>query len=139
MPVKIRKPFIETFVLEKTDKEFQNDGPPTVIKVRLATNGDEEQRNSLWALTERKVNQDATISVVTRLGMTDLHREEVWLTLSECNIENEDGSSLFDFKDGRLTDKMQFEKAWGRLDPIMAEEIIEKVHEHNKQWGPLGN
>lgn len=138
MPLKLSPPVIETFELEKSDKLFDNQGDPTIVKIRQATNGEEEQRDKLLSLVEKRYEQ-SSIVFVSSLGYSELHREEVFLTLAECNIEKEDGTPLFEFKDKRLDDKTAFLKAWARLQPEIAAEIIEKVHEVNLQWGPQGN
>ena len=139
MPIKIKAPMIESHTLDKCDKLFENTGSATVIKVRQATQGEEEQRNSLYALTERRINPDDSVSFHTHVSIDDVFREEVWLTLADCNIEDSEGEPLFYFMCNRLEDKPAFIKAWHRLDPAMADEIIEKVHETNIQWGPQGN
>lgn len=138
MPLQLKPPVIEVFSLEKSDKLFDNMGEPTIVKVRQATNGEEEQRDKLLSLVEKRY-EESSIVFVSSLGYSELHREEVFLTLAECNIEKEDGTPLFEFKNQRLHDKPKFLAAWARLHPEIAAEIIEKVHEVNQQWGPQGN
>ena len=139
MPIRIKPPTLQDFILEKTDKEFENVGSPTTVRVRQATQGDEESRESLFNLTQTKFTNSGERIQSNTLGMNDVWRREVFLTLSDCNIELEEGVRLFEFKNGKLVDENKFHDAWMKLDPIVADEIIEKVHELNTQWGPEGN
>lgn len=141
MPIRIKVPLVENFILEKSDKLLENTGNPTIVKIRQASQGEEEERNALFALTEKRIHlEDGMTSYHTYISVDDVWREEVWLTLADCNIENEDGEPLFQFKANRISmEKNEFKKAWGRLDPHVASEIIEKVHAVNQQWGPAGN
>jgi hypothetical protein len=140
MPISIKPPLIQSFVLEECDKLFENTGAPTTIKVRQASQGEEEERNSLFALTEKRFKADGDVSYHTHVSIDDVWREEVWLTMADCNITNDlTGDQLFTFNGNRLSSKEAFLKAWRQLDVRMAQEIIKKVHEANIQWGPQGN
>lgn len=144
MAIQVKTPLIETHILEKCDKLYGNTGSPTKIQIRQASQGEEELRSSLLALTDRRMDNEGVL-FRTKVSLDDLHREEVFLTLADCDILDsaldDDGQPkrLFTFEKNRISNKAEFLKAWARLDPPMADEIIEKVHETNKHWGPGGN
>jgi len=131
MPVKLTAPLEKDFPLERTDLAYDNEGEPTKVTIRQATQAraslnDELQLRQKWSVEELK-------------------RIEVYLTLIGCNLEDEDGKSLFRFKslnghsDLDMTEN-EFKKAWGKLPPDIAQEIHEKVLEVNLSWGgPLGS
>lgn len=141
MPIKLKPPLIKDEFLEKSDKHFgiEPPEPPTTIKIRQAAQGEEESRNSLFNLTQKKYESDGTISFYTKLGMEDVWKEEVFQCLMDCNILDDAGNKLFKFdKNGRLTSREEFYVSWSKLDPFIADEIIEKIHDLNAQWGPQG-
>jgi hypothetical protein len=138
MALKIQPPIFKEFTLEKSDTANGNTESPTKIRIRQATRGEHEARNHLFAESKREFVGGRAYETVD-LSRDDLRRKEVFLTLAYANIENADGEPLFKFKNDRLVDEFQFIIAWNQLDYIVAEEIIECVHDLNIQWDDLGN
>lgn len=140
MPIKILSDQVQEFILIKSDKEFDNEGEPTTISVRQATQGDFEIRNNLFANFKRRYEGNA-ITVEQTLSFDDIRRKEVFLTLTACNIIDDSGGKekpLFVFSNGRLTDEAKFRRAWAKLHPIVAEEISQCVLKMNPLWSGEG-
>jgi len=136
MPVRLLPATKSTYRLEKSDVEYKTD-TPTIIEVRLATQGAVEARNELFAEFKREY-EGSKVTVSQRLSFDDVRRKEVFLTLAACNIEAEDGKPLFTFSNERLDDEGKFKNAWNQLPPMVASEIHEKVLESNVVWKNLG-
>jgi hypothetical protein len=148
MPIKLSTPLIETFELEKTDLRYGNEeGTPTTVTIKQATQAQHEQRQQIFATLERRFddfNPEVT-TLVQKANTEELKRTEAYLTLVDCNITKSDGKSpLFISKKGKdglpeldMT-KSEFDIAWGLLPPDVANEIHEKVVELNIMWGPRG-
>jgi len=136
MPVRLLPATKSTYRLEKSDVEYKTD-TPTIIEVRLATQGAVEARNELFAEFKREY-EGSKVTVSQRLSFDDIRRKEVFLTLAACNIETEDGKPLFAFSNERLDDEGKFKNAWNQLPPMVASEIHEKVLESNVVWKNLG-
>lgn len=142
MPLKLIAPLYKTMELERSDERYGNDGEPTTVTIRQASQAEHEQRQDQFSRLERKFSDVAPdeVTVVQNIPMEVLKRLETYLTLVECNITDEDGKELFPSKkdrDGNPTlamSKSQFDKAWGQLPPDVAEEIHEKVLEVNIVW-----
>lgn len=143
MAFKLKPPIVETFHLERTDMEFQevtNEDvvQHTTITVRQASQAQHERRSDLFSKMTSRMGGDAdVVEVISRFSYPELMRIEVFLTLQDCNIEDEDGSPLFKFERGIITEK-DFNRAWGKLPPLVANEIHEKVLKLNPTWGKLG-
>ena len=136
MPVRLLPATKSTYRLEKSDVEYKTD-TPTIIEVRLATQGAVEARNELFAEFKREY-EGSKVTVSQRLSFDDVRRKEVFLTLAACNIETEDGKPLFTFSNECLDDEVKFRNAWNQLPPMVASEIHEKVLESNVVWKNLG-
>lgn len=142
MPFVNKRPIEKEFVLERTDAKFGvSPDNPTKITVRQATTGENEKRDAFLSSFERsyeKADGDKVgyMRVRQSINYAQLRRLEVKLTLSSCNILNEDGSPLFQFVNGRVVDAT-FDAAWDSLPPEAAEEIYEKVLEMNPTWSPF--
>ena len=134
MPIRIAPPPVKKFILVESDEQLENDGEPTFILVRPAIQGDEEMRNRLFSSLTSEYVQDILVST-SELSIDDLRRIEVYLTLADCNLLGYDDKPLFSFENGRLaTSEYEFDKGWGQLPNIVAEEIIQYVLEVNPQW-----
>jgi hypothetical protein len=139
MALQLTAPIKKEFHLEETDKLFENDGDPTRVIVRQATQSHHERRSDLWAELKQRVMDDDSVIMIQHLSIPELHRIEVFCTFSACNIAAEDGEALFKFKNGELDmTEAQFTKAWGKLPPQVAAEIHLKVLEVNPTWKPRG-
>ena len=138
MPIKLASPLKKEFHLEKSDAELQTEDGATMVTIRQATQGGHELRNDLFAEFKREYGE-GIIKVVQRISFDDIRRREVFLTLCACNIMDETGKkSLFIFENGGLPSETIFQKAWGKLPPIIAKEIHEKVLEMNPLWNENG-
>ena len=144
MSFKLKPPVEEVFFLDKTDEEYPaesiNDEPPerTTVTVRQATQAQHERRSDLFSkLTTRVSNDPNIVEIVTRFSYPELQRIECFLAVVDCNIEDEDSSPLFRFKNGKISE-FDFNKGWGKLPPLVAEEIHQKVLTLNPTWGKLG-
>lgn len=141
MPLKLMAPIIETFVLEETDKLFENAGEPTTVTIRQATQMQHEKRQSIFATMEQTmpVNSEEAPLMRHRFVAAELARMETYLTLVDCNIENESGKPLFKFRKddkGLEMTTSEFKEAFGQLPLIVANEIHSKVLEVNDGWKP---
>lgn len=150
MPLKLSAPIIKDFPLEISDTLYGNDGEPTVVTIRQATQGAKERRGEVFAEVTRVLSQkntdDDSMELKSMWSWEKLKRMEVYLTLVGCNILDKDGKDLFKCKKGRddipyldMT-VSQFTLAWNDLYPEIADEIHDKVLEVNPTWaGPLGS
>lgn len=144
MSLKLSSPIEQKFVLSKTDRLFKNEGEPTTISVRQATQGQQEQRARVFAEISRVIENEnifgtASMAIRQSWSMEELKRVEVYLTLSACNIRDIDDNPLFRFQNGKLImDESDFRDAWYQLPPSVADEIHEKVLEVNLMWSGLG-
>lgn len=147
MPIKLSTPIVETFELTRTDKRYENEGQPTTVTIKQATQAQHEQRQQIFATLERRFDDFSPeiTTLVQKANTEELKRTEAYLTLVGCNITKEDGKSpLFVFKKGKNgineldMQEHEFNEAWGILPPDVANEIHEKVVELNIMWGPRG-
>lgn len=136
MPIRLNPPLIKDYLLEKTDHKFGVDpaSGATKISVRQATQGDVETRNRLYMQVTREYSPGGSMKITQDISWDELAREEVFLTLTDCNIQNKDGQSLFQFDNGRLKDRKAFQAAWVLLDPFIADEIHDCVIDLNVMW-----
>jgi hypothetical protein len=140
MALKILPPLIEDYQLILSDTKYKNEGTPSMIKVRQATRGDEEARNRLLAMVEKNFKADGSVSYLSDVSFDDVEREDVFLTLAECNLANKDDGPLFRFKDNRIDmSRKDFTEAWCSLAYDIAAEISQCVKRCNVQWGLGGN
>ena len=148
MPLKLAAPTEETFELERSDALYGTDGEPTRVTIRQATQAQNEKRSRVFSELQRvfKAQQEDEEgnSFTLRSNWTneELKRTEAFLTMVDCNLLDEDDKPLFRFKKRKGDDKQyldmsthEFSEAWGRLPPIIANEIHEKVLEVNLTWG----
>jgi hypothetical protein len=142
MAIKILPSLIQEFILSASDLKYNNEGTPTMVKVRQATRGDEETRNHLFAMVEKQYKPEGVISFTSVISIDDVDREEVFLTLADCNIiKAGDGNEpLFKFKNSRFDmSKSDFQASWSSLPFDIAKEISDCVKKVNLQWSPSGN
>jgi len=132
--------------LERTiPLEVWDDSKETFVSVRQARQHEQEKHDNLFAETTRVWNTgDERVEIKQRVSQGEVMRTEAYLTLTDCNVAEDDGSPVFRFKrdsNGRSMLDMtpqQFEDAWGKLPHELADEIHDKVREVNPQWGPGG-
>jgi hypothetical protein len=142
MPLKLTAPIYKIFTLDDADEKYGNMEDPTTVTVKQASQGEHEQRQSLFATLEQRWNQlePDEVSLVQKISMEEVKKLEVFLSLCESNFENEDGEPLFPSKNDKFgnpvlaMNKQQFIKAWDKLLPDVAREIHQKVLEVNPIW-----
>lgn len=130
MAAKLKPVLEETFDLTRTDTLLENTGEPTKVTVVQATMGGHDKRMSLWAEFKRSISDEGDVEVTQNVSPAEVRKLEVFLTLRSCNLEDYDGSPLFKFP---LKEK-EFEIAWAKLPPAIADEIHEKVLAVNPLW-----
>lgn len=146
MPIKLAAAIYKTVKLDGIDKIYNNEGEATFVTVRQATQGQHEARQSLFSQLERKYNPSDTdeITLIQNFSLEELKREEVWLTLVDSNILNDDGTALFVSKkdnDGKpfldMT-RVAFNSAFRILPTDVATAIHAAVLEVNIDWSAEG-
>ena len=141
MPLKLTAPVKETFVLEQSDELMESEGDATVVAIRQASQGEYERRQQMFSEWSRGYDPiSGEERVVQRLNVEMLKRLEVYLTIAECNIQNEDGKSLFKFgnKDRLAMSELEFNRSWAKLPLVTANEIHACVLKVNKSWDGSG-
>ncbi|MHA2201259.1 MAG: hypothetical protein ACXABN_15385 [Candidatus Thorarchaeota archaeon] len=140
-------PTYETFTLDKADEKYGSMDDPTTVTVKQASQGQHEQRQSLFAKLEQRWNQlePDEVALVQTVSMEEVKKLEVYLSLVDSNFENEEGKPLFPTRNGKdgmpelAMSKPNFMKAWSKLLPDVAKEIHEKVLKVNPLWrGQVG-
>lgn len=140
MPFRLLAPILKDFILVRTDELFQNTGEATKVTIRQASQIDNERRSQVLAKNTRIFDGNVDqVRVTSEWSFEELKRMEAKLTLVGCNIESEDGKSLFRFKTTNGVPELdmndrEFERAWGALPGEIANEIYEKVLEVNLDW-----
>jgi len=148
MPLKLKVPTEETFTLDKSDKLYGTDGEPTRVTIRQATQAQNEKRSRVFSEVQRIMGlqqDDSSYKLQQNWSNEELKRMEAFLTLVDCNLLDENDDPLFKFKKSKSDGKQyldmttqSFAEAWGKLPPIIAQEIHDKVLEVNLTWaGPL--
>jgi len=134
MPITLKSPLKTEYQLIKSDEELGSGDGATTVTIRQATQGAYELVNKLTETVERQYD-GATVKMLQKISFDDIHRKQIYLTLCGCNIMDETGQTpLFKFKDEGLVNENEFTKAWGKLPPVIANEILEKVWEMNPLW-----
>lgn len=140
MPARLIPPLEEEFTLTKSDAALGNDkegDDPTKVKIRQATQSAHDARMSLWAKFDKKFeigDVDTNVTVSQSVSPAEVRKLEVFLTMIDCNLQDEKGERLFKFP----LKKDEFSKAWGVLPPLVALEIHEKVLAVNPMWNVSG-
>ncbi len=120
------------------------DGEALVV-VRQATEGENIDRNEMFAKTRRVYNDGNTEVVLEQdYNIRKLRRKEAYLTLaSATGFLDDKGTEMFrsdDKGDGpRVRAAMQegaFNAAWNKLPAPVVEEIIAQVYVTNPEWNP---
>lgn len=142
MPIQLKPRIEQTFNLEDTDEKYESEG--TYVTIKQATQGEHEKRQDLYATLRSIYGGDTgSFEMVQRWNMSELHRHETRLVMTDCNILDEDGNQLFRVKQSKagkyidMTDT-EFNAAWSKLPVDIAEEIHSKVLELNPLWGSRG-
>lgn len=110
------------------------------ITIRQARTGENIQRADLVAETSYVINDKVLEQEIRqKFNWQAMRRFDVFMTLVDCSIEVEDeaGNSVgpwFTFVNGRLQDRVAFEKAYNALPPEISDAIYNKVLEVNPQW-----
>lgn len=143
MPIQIKPTVYETFTLDDIDRKYGVEGEATFVVIKQASQAQHADRQKLFSRMERKFSPDDDpdeVTIVQELSNDELKQMEVWLTLCDSNIEDENGNALFKSKkDGKGNPRLDmsrqaFVNAWGRLLPDVANAIHDKVLELNIMW-----
>jgi len=144
MPLKLAAPIEQEFTLDRSDELYGTDGEPTRITVRQATQAQNEKRSRVFSEVQRVMKartEDDSFTLQSNWSNEELKRTEAFLTLVDCNLLDENDKSLFKFKKDKSgkqyldMSNYEFAEAWGKLPPVIANEIHEKVVEVNLTWG----
>ncbi len=139
MPAKLALPTVQIFPLRKTDEALGCTGEPTTVTFVQASQGAVRERNQFFAEFTQKVGKDGAVETKQRIAPDEVHRKEVFLTMKDCNFQNELGQPYFRFLNGKLASEKEFNDAWDNLLPEVAEEISECCLKVNIQWTAQGN
>ena len=131
------------YQLIKTDERWpsSDDAEKTMIKVRIANTGDVASRDDMFSTLKREISseQPDVVTLVSVVSTAKLRMLEARLTLSSCNILDEDGKPYFEFtNEGRIKNDSAFNKAWNKLPALVTDEISQYVRETNEQWKAQG-
>lgn len=132
MPAKLQPPVEEVFNLDDTDALLENSGEPTQVTIAQARQREHDARMELWSEFWRMQEENGLMSVKQSISPASVKRKEVFLTLRSCDLENDQGKPAFKFP---LVER-EFNKAWGELPPVVADEIHSKVLVMNPLWDP---
>ena len=84
MPIKLAVPLEKTFTLDISDEIFGNDGEPTKVTIRQATQGAVEKRSFIYSEVTNIINQASQLSAEMQLrqkwSIEELKRMEAFLT-----------------------------------------------------------
>jgi hypothetical protein len=132
MTLKLSAAIETTFILKHSDEVLKNEGEPTTVSIRQATQGDFDTREALLLEFTRVYDGDG-VTITQHFSPTTLRKKEVEMTLAGCNILLDGDKPLFTFHNG-VVDSASFNKGWAMLPPVVANEIYEKVLEMNPMW-----
>jgi hypothetical protein len=134
MPIHLKSPLEKEFHLEKSDAELGISDGATLISIRQATEGDYILVRDLSSEYRRSYD-GRTITAIQRISYDDIRKKQVYLTLSGCNILDENEKDpLFRFSNKRVSSETEFNAAWYKLPPTIADEIHAKVLDMNPLW-----
>lgn len=136
-------PTTKQFNLSLTDKQLGvSPEAPTLVTIRQASQGAHEMRMAQLSDIEKVFSVDDPAlgtQVRQRISFVGIRKIEIFTTLVDCNILDENDKPLFSFRNGSLTDMASFEKSWAKLPVVAASEIYRYVIEMNPQWSEEGN
>lgn len=139
------KPLFQTFKLT-TDP----DGEAEVL-VRQAREGENIERNQLFSKTRYVQTNALETAAEQEINPSLLRRKEAYLTLGRVSglvVVDDNGNETELFKSRESSDEgpsvraamteTEFNRAWNRLPPEMAREIVDFVYKVNPDWDPAG-
>lgn len=108
-----------------------------IISVRQARTGDRVRETELFA-EQTQIWEDADLGKVQlkrRYNRPMLERYRAYLTLTACNLVDEEDQPIFKFNSNRrVINEDAFNRAWDSLPVELTDEIYEKILEVNPQW-----
>lgn len=131
-----KKPVEKVFTVESDLGKFS-------ITIRQARVGDDLKRAELMATSSLVITDQLLAQEIKQtLNPEEVRRYEIYLTLVDCDIEDEDSDGnvkpWFNFIGKRLASQAEFESAYNALPSSIARAIHEKVREVNPQWNNVG-
>jgi len=128
-------PILKIFFLDKSDKEYGNEGERSKISIRKFKSDDIEELKRWFKELEEYARENDWFHI----NISDIRQKEVFLSLAECNLVDENDELLFSFKNNRISmSEKEFFSAWGTLPRIISDEITECVGKVNHPWIPEG-
>jgi len=117
---------------------------PVVVAFRQATEGDNVKRDGFISVPITRSYTDDSDYAHDRFQLKPVGERksyEVYMTMTECDIEGEDGTAYFKFSEINGARHIagsfeKFQKRWGELPPALAKAIHNKCIEANPTWGP---
>ena len=139
MPHKIKIPVEKVIRLARADLTGD-----TYVTFRQATQGVVDMLEDLCSADVEYHFHDrekGPMVVIPKQSVAFMRRLQIFYTLCDCNIQDEEGRPLFqtitDGSHARLVggpDK--FKSAWDKLDPVVADEIYQAMLAVNPHWAP---
>ncbi len=133
------KPVHQTFKLDYFDPEQ----PDAAIEVsfRQARTGDDIRVSSLFS-KQRQIWNDKNVGEMALerdWNMREVTRFRCFLTMTGCNLVDEDGNAIFKFRETRDgprmdMDQQSFNIAWDSLPTEITNEIYQKCLLVNEHW-----
>jgi hypothetical protein len=135
MPLRLAAPIEKSFVLDKSDALYGNDGSPTTASFRQASFRGNSRRRNIFSEWKRELNADGKEIVIMRWSWDEVKLLDIFLTMTACNILGMDGKELFRFKNNRLDmSEQEFISAVGELRDEVVDELHDKCLEVNSDW-----
>lgn len=138
MPLRLSvKPVEQTITLES------DPSGETFVVVRQATTGDVVKIGNAFGDQTQIFDDEMgnTLKIQKKWNLAELQRMRAYLTIIGCNIEDEDGSPWFKFRETRdgfaPGPQDAFFKAWDKLPPEISDDLYQAVIMVNPQWNPL--
>jgi len=136
MPFSLAHPtLLQEFYLVKADIANDNLDVPSWIHIRYADQFAEEERNKTLRSVNWILHEETKIKYTMDLIADEVWLQEVYYTLADSNLSENDEEPLFRFENNRLAmTEEEFLYAFYRLPMEYVDEIIECVHEVNPRW-----
>jgi hypothetical protein len=144
MAFKVKAPAGESYFLDQTDKYYSIDpADRTFVVIREATQSEDSVHSTLFAEITRVIDSTSKnpkqVQIKQSLSSDELKEMDIYLTLADTNITDENGQALIRFKKVGSISKVdmsegEFKNALGKLPGRVVSEIHEKVALKNPDW-----
>lgn len=133
------KPVIQDFELD-----FRVPDEPDArchVAIRQARTGEQVRIGNLFADQTQIWDDESfgTVQLKRKWNPEELKQFRAYLTLVGCDLEDEDGSPIFQFRETKNGPELSmsqnsFYAAWGKLPAELTDEIHRKILKVNPQW-----